>query len=674
MITKIPKILIFLVACCLPHQNLFSQHISRDNHKGNWEDALTWDPEWASPSHFISGYDITIDGYVTSEDLVFYNQATRLVVNDTLVINGDLYLNNPNDLFIRDGGILIVRGDFHFEEHCIITCNGYFIITGDVEKDNDHHLGAFTSNDNPPKVFIGGSVTPPQIINDFQGYQVLNCSNPVTKTYPNSGCSSGNMDDLKEDPLYSFFQSTCNFVVSPVSISVCPGDSIHLIATGGGKYYWKGPSNFRSILPDPFLFNADSGMSGIYTVDISADHDCEVTDTFHVLVNPKPPVSITSSDDILCFNSQRTLTGTPEGGTFVLEKGLGSITDNILKPYGLGEIKIKYLYTMVCSNTDSQTLVVNPQIRVSITSTNDTMCINEVRPLKGIPANGTFTFDKGPGVLTGNFLQATDSGTIYIKYLTGDVCSNVDSQVIVVNPPVSVSISTSDDTLCIENQLTLTGLPAGGIFTVENGPGLLTGNILKATNTGEIGIKYTYNKICAHPAGKTLVSIPFPDADAGADQEMTYNFETDMDASLHPQEKGTWSLVSGTGKIEVPDSPNAHITGLSLGENVFLWTASNGACESESKVTVTVLDLVIPSVFTPNGDGVNDNFYIRDYSLPYEITVFNQWGLIEYESHSLVDHWDGTNKKGNQLPPETYFYLLKFANGQVIKGTVLIVK
>jgi gliding motility-associated-like protein len=101
---------------------------------------------------------------------------------------------------------------------------------------------------------------------------------------------------------------------------------------------------------------------------------------------------------------------------------------------------------------------------------------------------------------------------------------------------------------------------------------------------------------------------------------------------------------------------------------------SNGACESESEVTVTVHDLVIPTVFTPNDDGINDNFYISDYNHPFEITIFNQWGIIEYESPSPMDHWDGINNKGNQLPPETYFYILKFENGQTKKGTVLIVK
>lgn len=675
MITKTSKILILLVACCLPHQYLFSQHISRDNHKGYWEDSGTWTPAWVSPLKSISGYNITINGYVTTEgSLNFYNQATQLIVNDTLVINGNLFLHNNNDLIINDQGILIVRGDFYFEEHCLITTNGYFIITGDITKENDHSLGFFKSNDNPPKAFIGGSASPSKITDNFFGYPVLNCNNPITIPYPNSGCSSGNMDDLKKDPIFRFFQSTCNFYISTAKISVCPGDSIHLAATGGQNYNWRGPANFTSNLQNPTLTDANTSMSGFYTVYITADHDCETTDSIDVFVNQKPAVSITSSGDILCLNSPRNLTGIPTGGTFLVEKGPGLISENILKAFDVGEIKIKYLYSHVCSNADSQTLIIQPQITVAITSSDDTLCLNDQRTLKAMPPGGTFRVEKGPGFLTDTILKATSTGSIYIKYSCENVCSNIDSQIIVVNPPIDVSISSSDDTLCLDDQRVLTGVPAGGTFKILNGPGLLEDDILKAMNEGEIVIKYSNDMTCANTARQTIISNPRPESDAGTNQELRYIFETTMAANIFPGERGTWTLVSGSGIIQDIHSPQSNIAGLSPGENFFLWTVSNGACESESEVTVTVLDLIIPSVFTPNDDGINDNFYLPDYTRLFEITIFNQWGLIEYESKTYTDHWDGINNKGNRLPPETYFYVLKFENGQTRKGTVLIVR
>ena len=64
---------------------------------------------------------------------------------------------------------------------------------------------------------------------------------------------------------------------------------------------------------------------------------------------------------------------------------------------------------------------------------------------------------EAPGLLIDNMLQATNVGEIYIKYSYRNVCSNTDSQTIVVNPRVAVSISSSEDTLCLNDQRTLTG-------------------------------------------------------------------------------------------------------------------------------------------------------------------------------------------------------------------------
>jgi gliding motility-associated-like protein len=672
--TKISKVLIILVVCLLPFQDLFSQHTSRDNHIGFWEDSLTWDPLWSNPEKFVSGYDITINGYVTVVgSLGFYGFPTNLAVNDTLVIKGNLYLHNNNDLIISDQGVLIIRGNLWIEEHSLITTNGYLIITGDIYKDNNRHFGSFKSNDNPPKAFIGGSVYPPEISDNFPDYPVLNCSSPVTTPYPNSGCSSGNMADLENDSIYPFFLSTCNLYVPQTLISVCPGDSIHLMADGGLDYSWKGPSEFNSDIRNPSLADADSSMSGIYTVHIMSSYDCEATDTISVIVNTLPDVSITSSDDILCLNEQRFLTGIPAGGKFTLEKGHALLIDSLLNATEAGEVLIKYLYTGVCSNTDSQAIIVNPRIAVSISSNDDTLCLNDQRTLTGVPAGGTFTIDKG-GILTDNILTATQPGEILVKYLYDKVCSNTDSQTIIVDIPVTVSILSSDDTICVNDQRSLVGLPAGGKFTIESGPGEVVDNILKAKDAGEISIKYLYNKVCSNSPSQIIVSSHTPQADAGASQPLDFHFETRMTGSLDPTEEGTWSLLSGTGQIADIHSPETKVTGLSMGENVFLWTVSNGGCESEARVTLTVLDPVIPSVFTPNGDGINELFEIGDRSELYEITVFNQWGIVEYQSNSLVDGWDGRNNNGEVLPPETYFYVLKFENGHTKKGTVLIVR
>jgi gliding motility-associated-like protein len=80
----------------------------------------------------------------------------------------------------------------------------------------------------------------------------------------------------------------------------------------------------------------------------------------------------------------------------------------------------------------------------------------------------------------------------------------------------------------------------------------------------------------------------------------------------------------------------------------------------------------VPSVITPNGDGKNDNFKISEFSGKIELIIFNRWGNEEYTNANYLNDWDGRNNKGAALPGDTYFYILKFENGKIKKGSVLI--
>jgi gliding motility-associated-like protein len=55
-----------------------------------------------------------------------------------------------------------------------------------------------------------------------------------------------------------------------------------------------------------------------------------------------------------------------------------------------------------------------------------------------------------------------------------------------------------------------------------------------------------------------------------------------------------------------------------------------------------------------------------------ELIIFNRWGNEEYKNDNYLNDWDGRNNKGEELPNDTYFYILKFENGKIIKGSVLI--
>jgi len=65
------------------------------------------------------------------------------------------------------------------------------------------------------------------------------------------------------------------------------------------------------------------------------------------------------------------------------------------------------------------------------------------------------------------------------------------------------------------------------------------------------------------------------------------------------------------------------------------------------------------SAFTPNGDGVNDEFRLKGFLVDQiEWKVFSRWGLLIYEGKSLDDFWDGTYQ-GAQVSEGTYVYIAK---------------
>jgi len=114
------------------------------------------------------------------------------------------------------------------------------------------------------------------------------------------------------------------------------------------------------------------------------------------------------------------------------------------------------------------------------------------------------------------------------------------------------------------------------------------------------------------------------------------------------------------------------ITGISIGENIFLWKVRTGNCEDTAEVKITVYDIFVPSVITPDGDGKNDYFKISEFSGKIELIIFNRWGNEEYTNGNYLNDWDGRNNKGRGLPTDTYFYILKFENGKIKKGSVLV--
>ncbi|MGB4205349.1 MAG: gliding motility-associated C-terminal domain-containing protein [Bacteroidales bacterium] len=102
----------------------------------------------------------------------------------------------------------------------------------------------------------------------------------------------------------------------------------------------------------------------------------------------------------------------------------------------------------------------------------------------------------------------------------------------------------------------------------------------------------------------------------------------------------------------------------------------------EYKLLLMEAPVFVPNVFTPNGDGANDEFKIVmkdnktkviDYEyLRLELTVVNRWGKKVYSSDNYKSDWDGGN-----VPDGVYFYVLRaigYYKIETYKGSVHVLR
>lgn len=117
---------------------------------------------------------------------------------------------------------------------------------------------------------------------------------------------------------------------------------------------------------------------------------------------------------------------------------------------------------------------------------------------------------------------------------------------------------------------------------------------------------------------------------------------------------------------------------------VQLTVTSPGICVDSTIQQINIknaIRLYLPNVFSPNLDGVNDVFlpYYVGELYNYQITIFNRWGGMVFQSENPEEGWNGN---GQSRPAEVgvYTYIVEYSleaedtSGEVLSGTVLLIR
>ena len=141
-------------------------------------------------------------------------------------------------------------------------------------------------------------------------------------------------------------------------------------------------------------------------------------------------------------------------------------------------------------------------------------------------------------------------------------------------------------------------------------------------------------------------------------------------------------FIWATGDGDITWSPPTFLscyecdTAFSIGTQTIEYVATitdSIGCEMKDTVLIEIVinPLFVPSGFSPNNDGLNDQLKVIGGGVTYfSFLIFDKWGNVVFETNDISIGWDGTFK-GVELPSDVFVYVVEasFTNQQVVKLT-----
>ena len=186
--------------------------------------------------------------------------------------------------------------------------------------------------------------------------------------------------------------------------------------------------------------------------------------------------------------------------------------------------------------------------------------------------------------------------------------------------------------------------------------------------------------LAANPVSFTITDPGVPTlADNGNEfciQDLPNPTIADLNANITSSGTITWYDAPTGGNSYTLTDP------ITNGTTYYASLTDAQGCESASRLEVTVdlancPDLFIPDGFSPNNDGLNDTFYIKNIDIIYpnfELEIFNRYGNLVYKGNINTPNFDGKSTQstvlGNDiLPTGVYYYVLYYNDATNKKPT-----
>ena len=380
------------------------------------------------------------------------------------------------------------------------------------------------------------------------------------------------------------------------------------------------------------------------------------------------------------------------------------------------------IYTYTVSSTNDSCEEATATVTITITpspdaGTNGTIeiCNNDTNPfdlfdsLNGNPDTGgiwTPTLTSGTGVFDPN----SDTEGVYTYTVESMNCEQIDTAevlIITLEEPNLEGLSLAIPDTCKGTDLVLTisnafELVDGDysvtfefsgantvnqniILSILNGAGNLTLSSELFTNSGAHQLTITNISSTPGNCNGDVSNIPVIDfIILDSLDPILIEDGNSFCASESPTiESLTNNIVNSDGYTvnwyNTPEDGVVYDSNTLLNDGVTYYASmiSTDGCESSIRLAVTASitncteGLIIPDGFSPNNDGINDTFNIKNIDVLYpnfKITVYNRYGNKLYEGDINSPQWNGTSSSGrsfgnSQLPVGVYIFIIDFNDG-----------
>lgn len=285
---------------------------------------------------------------------------------------------------------------------------------------------------------------------------------------------------------------------------------------------------------------------------------------------------------------------------------------------------------------------------------------------------GTATTNQFEPVFT---FSAAGLYTVYLVVTDSIGCLDTVSANLTINEGVTAAFNYQPDVLCLGDTISFNNVSTGDVTSVEWD----FGNSVTDTSSTSVDIAYSssgvytvtliiHDAVCLPDTFAESVEVyDYPLVDLGSDTSICIGESIVLDAG-NPGYQHDWSTGEQTQAIVLNIVP----------ETVVVFVSNNGCVGKDTIFVDNACPFFIPTAFTPNNDGINDEYkIITDGTNEFDLKIFNRWGQMVYRSSDPDESWNGTFEG---LPEEmgTYIYAvtIQFSNGvsRVMKGNITLIR